>query len=137
MPWAGERGLRNSVGGETQSEVEEGRHFLEGSCENPCAAQGLVAIVEHPWGFGRMAHWWSQGQASIWGFLLKKYISASKSRRPDCNELNECGARGVSGSRRNVGFCVCAIRTLGSWASFNCHLKLPILPKNEGSEESY
>lgn len=70
-------------------------------------------------------------------FLLKKSISASNSRRPDCNELNECGARDVSGRRRNVGFLVCVIRTLGSWVSFNCHPKLPILPKNEESEESY
>lgn len=49
----------------TENGVEEGRHSLEGSPENPCAAQGLVAIVEHPWGFGRIAHWWSRVQARI------------------------------------------------------------------------
>lgn len=65
--------------------------------------------------------------------LKKKYIIASDSSSPDCNGVNECGARDASGRRRNVRFLVCVIRTLGSWVSFNCHPELRSLPENEES----
>lgn len=85
-------------------------------------------------GFLAGGAWYKQG--FIWEYCVKIYISASNSRS-DCNELNEWGTSDVSGRRRNVGFLVCVIRTLGSWVSFNCHPKLLILPNNEDCEESY
>lgn len=120
----------------TGNVVDEGKHCPEQPCENLCVAQRLVATTEDLQCFRRIPHWWGWVQARIYLGVLYIYISASNSRS-DCNELNECGTRDVSGRRQNVGFLLCIIRTLGSWVSFNCHPKLLILPKNEECEESY
>lgn len=112
-------GLQNSVGGEKQ---------WKWSGRGKRITQGPVRILHGDWAM----HGARYKQGFIW-FFSKKYINASDSSRPDCDELNERGARDASGRRRNVRFLVCLIRTLGSWVSFNCHPKLRSLPENEES----
>lgn len=111
-------GLQNSVGGEKQWKWKgRGKRM----------PQWPVRILRGDWA--------TRGARYKHGFIWfkKKYISASDSSSPDCNGLNECGARDASGRRRNVRFLVCVIRTLGSWVSFNCHPELRSLPENEES----